>query len=381
MKKSTKIIMPAAILAIAFLAMMGLISLRSEPEQRLPTAQTKIVETATVSLQGVQTEVTAYGRVASSRPVQLFAEVSGTLEKGAISFRPSQRFSKGDLLLTIDDRQAVLSLNSAKSDLMTALATVLPEIKVDFPGEYQAWQDYFDSCQFGKAVDPLPETSNPRIKLFLSRFNVYKLYFTVRDLEILLEKHNFYAPFDGSIVSTDLRVGSTARNGSALGQIIDLEQMEVAVPVEADDIRWIEMDKPVVFTSTEIAGQWTGNISRVGSDIDTRTQTVQVYMSIDNGGAASLLNGVFLEAHIPGLVVEEALEVAPKAVYEDSYVYVIADGCLERREIQIVRRENDRLLVKGDLQNGDSLVVDIMQGVAPGMPAQSRTAATDNRGQ
>ncbi len=381
MKKVTKIVMPVAILVIAFLAMVGLLSLKSEPEKRPPTARAKVVETEVVSLLGVQTEVTAYGRVASAQPVQLFAEVSGTLEAGDIPFKPSQSFSRGDLLLKIDERQAQLNLNSVKSDLMTALATVLPEIKVDFPDEYRIWQDYFDSCQFGKKADPLPETSNPRIKLFLSRFNVYKLFFTVRDLEILLEKHYFYAPFDGSIVSADLRVGSTARNGTALGQIINLEQMEVAVPVEADDIRWIDTEQPVVFTSTEVAGQWTGKISRIGSDIDTRTQTVQVYMELDNTQTASLLNGVFLQAHIPGRLVEDALAVPPKAIYEDGYVYVIADGCLERRKVEIIRRENTRVVVSGDLKNGDTLVTDIMQGVAPGMPARSRGAASETGGQ
>jgi len=373
--------MPVAILVIAALVMVGLISLKSEPEQRPRTARTKIVETETVTLRDVQTEVTAYGRVASAQPVQLFAEVSGTLEAGEVPFKPSQSFMKGDLLLKIDVRQALLNLNSAKSDLMTALATVLPEIKVDFPEEYLVWQNYFDSCQFGKEVDALPETENPRIKLFLSRFNVYKLYFIVRDLEILLEKHFFYAPFDGSIVSTDLRVGSTARNGTALGEIINLEQMEVAVPIEADDISWVDTEESVVFTSTDISGEWTGRIARIGSAIDTRTQTVQVYMSIDNHGAVSLLNGVFLEAHIPGRLVENAYEVPPKAIYEDGFVYVIDEGRLERRDIKIVRREDTRVVVTGGLESGDTLVVDIMQGVAPGMPARSRTVAADKREQ
>jgi len=379
MKNSTKIVMPVAILLVAALATVGLISLKSEPEKRPPATRAKIVATEIVDLGDVQTEVTAYGRVASSQPVQLTAEVSGTLEAGDVPFKPSQSFKKGDLLLKIDDRQATLNMNSAKSDLMTALATVLPEIKVDFPDEYQAWQSYFDSCQFGKNVQPLPETKNPRIKLFLSRFNVYKLYFTVRDLEILLEKHYFYAPFDGSIVSTALRAGSTARTGTNLGGIINLEQMEVAVPVEADDIRWIDKDRPVTFTSTEVAGQWTGRISRIGSDIDTRTQTVQVYMSIDNGHRAALFNGVFLEAHIPGRLVKDATVVPPKAIYEDGYVYVIVDGKLVRRDVKIVRRENTRTIVNGGLNNGDTLVVDIMQGVAPGMSAQPRLEVSEAR--
>jgi RND family efflux transporter MFP subunit len=263
---------------------------------------------------------------------------------------------------------------------LTALASVLPEIKVDFPDEYHVWQDYFNSCEFDRRLAPLPETDNAKIKLFLSRFNVYKLYFTVRDLEILLDKHYIYAPFDGSIVSTALRVGSTARMGSLLGEIINLEELEVAVPVEVSDLQWMDRAHGVRFTSSEVEGEWTGRMTRVGSHIDTRTQTVDVYISIDDGQEASLLNGVFLEAHIPGRSIAESFAVPPKAVYDDRYVYVIEDGKLATRDVVILRREANQIIVDGGLNTGDTLVTEIMQGIAPGMPARSKNGIDGNRG-
>ena len=380
MKRATKIVLPVLIVIAGFLAMMGLLSLKTESPKRPPETRSKIVETAVVRLQPVRSEILAYGRVASVQPVRLNAEVAGTLERGDVPFKPAQSFSRGDLLVKVDDRQARLSLNSTMSDLMTALAAVLPEIKVDFPDEYRVWQDYFNSCQFDKKITSLPETENQKIKLFLSRFNVYKLYFSVRNLEILLDKHYFLAPFDGSIVSASLRVGSTVRSGTLLGDIINLEQLEIAMPVKAEDIPWIDQQLPVVFTSSEISGQWSGMITRIGSNIDTRTQTVQVYASIDDNPQASLLNGSFLEAHIPGRSIDSAFAVPPKAIYDDSYVYLIADGRLARRPVRILRWESKHVIIGGGIANGDTLVVEIMQGVAPGMPAQSRAVATEIRG-
>jgi RND family efflux transporter MFP subunit len=380
MKLSTKIMLLVLILAVGFSAMVVLLGLKTDPPKRKPETQTKIVETAIVELQSVQAGIVAYGRVTSSQPVRLFAEVSGILQPGDIPFKPAQSFSKGDLLLKIDDRQARLDLNSMKSDLMTALGSVLPEIKVDFPEEYQVWQDYFNSCKFDKKVVSLPETDNPKIRLFLSRFNVYKIYFSVCDLEILLDKHCFYAPFDGSIISAELREGSTARNGTLLGEIINLEQMEVAVPVKAEDILWIDREQTVTFTSSELPGEWTGRVTRIGSDIDTRTQAVDVYMSVDDGGETALLNGVFLEARIPGMKISDAFGIPPKAVYDDTYVYIIVDGKLVRRDVVILRREADQIIVNGGVEDGDTIVFEIMQGVAPGMPAQSKDAPSENRG-
>ncbi|MCD6249305.1 MAG: efflux RND transporter periplasmic adaptor subunit [candidate division Zixibacteria bacterium] len=372
--------MSVLILVAGFLSMWALLSLKTGTPKRPPEVRTKIVETAIVQLQPVQTRIITYGRVTSTQPVMFYAEVAGTLQPGTVPFKPAQSFSKGDLLVKIDDRQARLNLNSTLSDLMTALATVLPEIKVDFPDEYQVWQDYFNSCQFDKKIAPLPETSNPKVKLYLSRFNVYKLYFSVCNLEILLDKHYFYAPFDGSIVSASLRVGSSVRVGTLLGEIINLEQMEVGMPVEAKDIRWIDQQQLITFASTEIPGEWTGSITRIGSDIDTRTQTVQIYVSMNNEPGTALLNGTFLEARILGHSIDNAYAVPPRAIYEDRYVYLITDGKLERRPVTIIRREPDRIIIDGGVKNGDTLVVEIMQGVAPGMPASSRTMTTENRG-
>lgn len=366
------ILIPVVILILGFIAMQTLLSYKTDPPRTDPVPRSKIVEAVEVNLESIPAEITAFGRSVSVQPVILNSEVSGIIMEGEIPFQPAQEFRKGDLLLRIDDRQIKLDINSTKSDFLNALAIVLPEIKVDFPKEYEIWQEYFNSCDFDHELSELPEAGNQKIKMFLSRFNVYKLYFTVRNLEIRLSKHYIYAPFDGSIVSTQLRVGSTAQNGTRLGEIINLEDLEVEVPVPAEDIRWINRKRPVVFTSTEIEGSWTGRIKRIGKTIDTRTQTVQVYISVNQSRDRRIYDGVFLKARIPGLDVENAMRVPRKALYNEQFVYLIEDGKLDFREVEISRKETNSVLVTGGLQDGDTLVLEVLQGVAQGMPASAK---------
>jgi len=369
---------PIGILVIGFILMQVLLSLRSEPPRRIPQARAKIVKADVVQLNPVASSIIAFGRLITAQPVVLYSEVNGVLMPGDVTFQPAQSFQKGDLLLKVDDRQARLELNSAKSDLLTALAIVLPEIKVDFPEEYQIWQAYFDKFTFDNKLETLPETKNQKIKLYLSRFNVFKLYFQVRNLEILLNKHYFYAPFSGSIVSADLRVGSTARGGTRLGELINLENLEVEVPVPSPDIRWIDRDRPVLFTSTEIEGEWKGRIKRIGKTIDQRTQSLQVFMTVNKNGEEGLYNGVFLRAEIPGLVIPNSFVIPRKALYNEKYVYLIKQGRLDYREVEIARKEADSIILTGGIQNGDTLVTDVLQGVAPGMPASVRMDAEED---
>jgi RND family efflux transporter MFP subunit len=263
-------------------------------------------------------------------------------------------------------------LNSAKSDLLSALAITLPEIKTDHADAWAEWQEFFSGCDFDHNLPTLPETSSERLKLLLARFNVYKLYYTVRDQEIVLEKHRFYALFDGSILQVNLRTGSTARNGSLLGSIINLERQEVQVSLPASDLSWIDTSRPVELTSSETTERWQGRVARVGSNVDIRTQTVDLFVAIDQNGSPPLLNGVFLRASIPGRTIDNAVTIPRSAVYDDKYVYRVIDGKLESCEVTIARWEVDSAIVATGLRSGDTVVVEALQGVVAGMPATAK---------
>lgn len=368
------ILWPVLIIISGFLLMRLFLSFRSDQPRQIPQVRPRIVNVAIVKLGSVPSRIVAFGRLQTAQPVTLYSEVSGILMEGEVPFQPAQSFRNGTLLLKIDDRQTRLDLNSAKSDLLTALATVLPEIKVDFPEEYEVWQDYFDQLSFDQKLKPLPEAANQKIKLYLSRFNVYKLYFQVRNLEILLNKHLFVAPFSGSIVSADLRIGSTARPGTRLGEIINLDKLEVEVPIPAEDIQWIDRNTPIYFSSSEISGEWSGKIIRIGKNIDERTQTVSVFMTVNRNGDKTLYNGIFLRAEIPGTVIAEAFLMPRRALYNEKYVYLIKDGKLDYRAVKVAREQEDTVILNGGITNGDSLVIDVLQGVASGMPAVARNA-------
>lgn len=370
MKTVWKILIPACVIILGGVVMITLIGMKETPAPRRSKIIVKHAEAMVVYPGPVMANIIGYGRVASLRPIDLISEVSGELIKGSVPFQPGQTFKKGDLLIKVDDRQIRLTLNSRKADLLTALANYLPEIKVDFPGEYEKWQGYFDNCEFDKLLEPLPKANNRKVKLFLSRFNVYNFYFAARDLEIQAEKYYFYAPFDGSIVTANLREGAVARPGTNLGRIISLSEFEVEIPLGIDDLRWLDKKPPVLFTSSESTAQWQGRTSRIGSAIDDRTQTIPVYVTMDAFESSALVDGVFLQAKMPGRTIESAVVVPRQAIYDGDHLYLITDGKLEYRRVEIVRYELENVIVNGGLNDGDTVVVEMLQGVVSGMPAQ-----------
>ncbi len=352
--------------------MKVLTDMREQPVRRDPVPQVRLVSVKPVVPTVVSADISAFGRVVSGRPVEIVSEVPGTLLQGDIRFQPAAQFRKGDLLIRVDDRQARLDLNSIKSDLMNALATVLPEIKVDFPEEFTVWQEYFNRCRFNGRLPDLPDTDNQKIKLFLARFNVYKLYFAARNQEIHIQKHYFRAPFDGVIVEADLRTGSTVRAGTRLGRIISLDELEVEVPLPARDLQYIHREKPVRLTSGEVNREWSGRIARIGGVISERTETVSVFIEIDSAAGSGPLEGVFVTAHIPGKPISNAVEIPLNILYGKNFVYVVEDGKLQSRSVEIARENADSVIISDGLDPGDLIVVDILQGVSPGMSVETR---------
>jgi len=379
MKIKKTFIIPVAIVLVSVLIMMALFRLGNDQPKSKHITRSKIVEARVVQLRRIPTEIIVYGRLVSSEPVTLVSEVSGSIEKGTVPFLPGQSFKKGDLLLKIDDRQVRYDLNSLKSDFLNALTAVLPELNVDFPDDFRIYQDYFERITFDRPLPPLPEASNQKIKLYLTRFNVYKLYFSVKNQEIRLSKHYFYAPFDGSIVSTDLRAGSTARAGSKLGRIINLGSLEVEAPVPAQDIGWIDRHGTVQLTSSEIPGRWSGKIARIGKAIDEKTQSIPVYIRLNNKGQKQLYSGVFLTAHIPGKSVDDAFMIPRHALYGSSKIYLIKNGKLDFRSVEVLRRQEGEVILGSGIQNGDTVITEILQGVAEGMPVRMRSASKTER--
>jgi len=371
MKRKLIVLSPLIILVLAYLVMKVLASFKDEPSKRVASVKPRMVETRIVSLGDVPASLTTFGTLASSQPVSLISEVSGTLQAGAIKFQPAQSFKKGDLLLKVDDRQIKLQLNSTKSDLLTALTTLMPEIKVSSPGIFEIWQKYFDSINFETPIPPLPETNDQRLKALLARYNIYRLYFTIQDLEIRAKKHYFYAPFNGSIVSTQLRVGSTAAPGTRLAEIINLDELEVEIQVPAADIRWLETNAMVDLTTPDGKVKWKGHIDRIGNVIDTRSQSVFAYIKLDDTANVTPTAGIFLRADIQAATIPNSIKVSRKAVYEESYVFLVDNAMFIKRDVNIAFDEGDYYILDGGLAEGDTLVSELLQGVSAGMAAKA----------
>ncbi|MEO0333321.1 MAG: hypothetical protein AAF223_16825, partial [Bacteroidota bacterium] len=105
----------ALLIAAGVVAMQQFAGMKELPPERPRRASTNFVRVNEVTYQEIDTEVVEYGRITSSQPLDLIAEVGGRLFSGSVSLKPGMNFRKGQLLYRVNDAEASLNLQARKS--------------------------------------------------------------------------------------------------------------------------------------------------------------------------------------------------------------------------------------------------------------------------
>ncbi len=365
MRKTLIVVLIIAILGIGFLLMWYFSGLKETPAQQELAEITRKVQVAEVKYSGVNSSIMSTGRLGSMRYIDVISEVQGEILPGGISLKKGQRFKKGDLLVRIYDKEMDFNLKAAKSKFLNGIANILPDFKYDFPDEYPLVKQFFDDIQIDQPLPDLPKINSEKVRIFLASRNILNDYFTIKGIEIKLYKHWIYAPFDGTLTDVMLEVGSIANPGSRIARIISTERLELEVPVEVKDIPWIKVNQEVQLFSEDESMKWNGIVNRVADFVDPNTQSVSVFVRVIPASNQPLYEGQYLRAYFNGKMIEKAMEIPRRAVFNANEVFVVQDGSLKKSIINVIKVNQETLVFDG-LNEGTILVTEPLAGAAEG---------------
>mgnify|MGYP002725460181 FL=1 len=363
-KKIISILSAVLILVVAILGSKLLMS-QKEPMKRMGSHGDKerIVNSRVIQNDNVSVQIPITGRVRSVDYYDIYAEVSGTLMNEAQSFKEGTRFSKGDIILRIDDREARYSLMAEKSSLLNVITQLLPDLKIDFPNSYPNWEAFLKSFDLNKPLGILPEPISEKEKYFIALRNIYSLYYTVQSLEVRLEKYSIRAPYDGMVTQADITSGTLVRIGQKLGSYINNDAFELEVTLSMDELDIISIGNMANLKSSDIPGSWTAKIIRINEQIDASTQTVKVFLRIHQ---SSLIDGMYLNGVIQSNIINNVCEVPRKLITDAETVFIIESSELLAVPVDVVKEMESTSLISG-LRNGTELLDEIIVGAKNGM--------------
>jgi membrane fusion protein (multidrug efflux system) len=308
-------------------------------------------------------EIPLQGRVAGFDKVDLFSEVNGLALSSAHPFKEGVRYAKGETLIQLDDREARLALQGQRAALLSALTQILPDLRIDFPENYSAWQDYAEKLDPEKPLQPLPAPGSDRERYFLAARNIQTQYYAIRSVEERLAKYRIAAPFDGSLTATDVQLGTLVRPGQRIGQFLRLDSYELETNVALADMRFVRIGQSVLLTSEDTGARYSGIIRRIGEQVDPATQMLPVFVSVSGPG---LREGMYLSGSVKGSAEQAVFPLPKDLLVNGTHVWTIRDSTLHLTEVETVRSGRETTLIKG-LQDGDLFIREVIPGIYEGM--------------
>lgn len=348
-----------------------LTAMKPEQARRDLPQRIKPVETMTVLNAPVKSSLGVQGRLEAYNKISLFTEVGGMVLETGKPFKKGVYFKKGETLMRIDNAEARLTLQSQKATLLNGIATIMPDLKIDYPESFATWQTYLSGFDVDKRLPELPTARNEREKLFIAGRNLYSQYYAIQSLEERLGKYTLRAPFSGVLTNTIIDQGAVIRPGQELGELMATGFYELVATVPLSDLDFLRPGGEVMLYSEDIEGKWKGKISRISDQIDANTQTVNVYVGVSGKG---LREGMYLRGEADARTIVDAVEIDRDLLVDQREVYVVENDTLLKLVPVTIRKLNRETAVVSGLRNGMQLVRTSVTGAYDGMRVKLKGA-------
>ncbi|MER3330183.1 MAG: efflux transporter periplasmic adaptor subunit, partial [Candidatus Kapaibacterium sp.] len=141
-----------------------------------------------------QVTVNATGTVRAKDKIDIYSEVQGIYNPSGKPFREGISFAKGEVILSVDKREAELTLKTQKSELMNSIASLMADFKADFPQSFENWNSYLSNFDIDKNIKEFPKPSSDKEKYFLTVRKIYSQFYNIKNQEVRLSKFEITAP-------------------------------------------------------------------------------------------------------------------------------------------------------------------------------------------
>lgn len=343
------------------------VSMKPEVPAKPDVTKKRFVKVEVVKYSDVLSALTLPGRAVAGSEVSLVAEAAGKIEPGAVRLRKGTQFKKGQLLAVIYKDEVELALKASKSQFLTTMITLLPDLKVDYPAELSTFETFMRGIKMDKDLPELPEVTNEKLKIFLASRGFFNGYYSIKQEEKKLERHSLYAPFDGTFSQVYYEVGGYVNSGGQIAKMIRTDNVEIEVPVPNNDSKWINTGDKVRVYDTAGGNEKNGIVVRKADFIEPATQARSIFVKVNSAPGDELLSGEYKLVEFPGQKIQEAMEIPRNCVFNTNVVYVVKDGELKKREINILK-VNETTLIFNGIEVGEKVVVEPLINVKENTP-------------
>jgi RND family efflux transporter MFP subunit len=404
-RKLLRAMLPLGVIGVGVVIMVTFVKSRPQPKKEPRKELGALVEVVRVQATQEKLRVIAHGTVVAAEQVVLSPEVSGRVVWQHPDFVPGGRFKKGETLLRIDPRDYQLFIQQQSANVQRAQAELNLEAsrKEIAKREWEILGEETRATDLGRAV-ALREPQRQAAEAQLESARSAKA-----QAQLAVSKTAIRSPFNAFVKIEQVDLGQLVSPAMQLGTLVGTDRFWVQVSIPIDKLGFIDVpavnvkdgEGSAAVTSQEIAGRRVerpGRVVRLLGDLDPVGRMARVLVEIydplglergsprkNGGGDAAapkpelpILLGAFVEVHIDARDVSDVIEIPRLALHAGDQVYVHGpDGRLEIREVEIVWRREQSVLVKKGVNPNDEIIVSRLPNAVRGMRLRKLERAAD----
>ncbi|BBO30133.1 MexH family multidrug efflux RND transporter periplasmic adaptor subunit (plasmid) [Alteromonas sp. I4] len=264
---------------------------------------------------------------------ELFAEVGDAVEKG-------------QLLVQLDERDAIIEVKKAKASLVEAKANLLLA---------EADLERFLHLSRSKSVSKA-QLLQGEVAVKSAKAKIDARSAELEAAQLLLARCKIRAPENGVLLSRSANVGDVVSNGTELFTFIRKGRLEWRVQLTAEQLRWVHPGQ-LVDISLNKHEHVSGTVRKVGRELSSASSQATVYVDVDNDDR--VWAGMFLEGSI-AVDTTSALVVPESAiVFKDGNQYVMTvdkQSSIHQVQIQTGRHLDGHVEVLSGLEGDENVV-------------------------
>ncbi len=364
--KKVKWVLPFIFIALTLIGYLILGSLKAKPKALPPEKKTfPIVNVYPVKFYDKPLEIRLTGNISPLYKTEISSEVRGKIIFVSKKLVQGGFFKKGEEMLQIDDRDY-------KDDLAQSRAS-LSKVRLEVAREKElARQALEDWQELGQGTPTALALRKPQIEQALSSLAAAESQ--LEKAERNLAKTKIQAPFDCMVASRPVSVGTFVTAGAPLFEIYSTDTAEIRLAVSHEDSGFLELPGPGMLLDktrkVEILPhgngsllQRTGYISRVEGETDPETRFQHLVIKIDDPYSIQhrlpvLKIGDFVEVKIAGKKIKNSVFIPESALLHNNNIMKVDDNSkISFVKIKVLKRVRDRVLVSGNLEENDKIVV------------------------
>lgn len=224
----------------------------------------------------------------------------------AIKVREGDKVKRGDLLASLEDKDALLKLEYAKKKLASAEASYLTTKK-----KKELYQGLFQAGAIIKAkleeAGLEAEAAKSQVKMVAAEVDLARQE---------LRKTYLFAPKDGIVGTKDIEVGEFTSPQNKVFSLFDLKSVYVEIGIVEKDIDKVKIGQKVGVTLDSYPQeQFEGKIENLLPLIEGRSRTLTAKVRLDNPKGI-ILPGMFSRANIFMAELENAIMVPRASLLE-----------------------------------------------------------------